>query len=960
MFRLETELLEELVNDIYARLGVPLGTSGLPLLIGMEYDIESITSWLKDRSSNTTDILTILGMGGIGKTCLANYIYELHRGEYTSSFIGDISRRCAGEYHGLLNLQKQLYGDISKRNLTRDYDVSGYTSKIWNMLARGKTLLVLDDIDSLDQLDGLLGNQGLHPRSKIIITTKDASLIERCALFKTKVKPSHTKCTLKGLSEGASLQVLCLHAFTQKYPIEGYEEVSINLARYCGGHPLALVVLGKSLHNRDVCEWEDSIDMLMKEPDSRIGKVLQMSFDSLPSKNDKDLFKHIACFFVRMDRYFTETILNACALNTRSGIRNLIDKCLLSIDWNNKLIMHQLVQEMGRDLIRQESPEKPWKRSRLWCHEESLSVFKQKKGLRNVLGLALDMRTLEKKVCGSLELKTAVINNIESFDMSSNNPQPLRKRQKRLVGSGSKDKQLLGSLKILNLSFCEQLHRLGGFFELPALEKLIVRNCIRLLEVCESVEKCVELVHIDLSYCYKLKMLPLSLGNLKKIKTLLLDGCSSGESQIKMWDMNSTHISMNSQTSLSPIMKAIPRESKFFTSSLPTTLIFLSLANNNLSNDSFPMDFSCLSMLKELCLDNNPIVSMPNCVSTLPRLEELNMESCKMLISIEYPPRTLRVLSIENHSIQDYSLKKIKFDPDMCPLNLYGAWKLLSHSSIEIDGMVEVQPVADVDERVLHSLGWTKSEFIKEKELGTYTFRGSDTSSQTKMYYEFGVFSIICEGKRRPNWIAQRSRGSSISFTIPSSPKEIRGLNFCCVEKHPHYSFVLPMIKISNITKNHTWIYDHYIDEVKLGGKCLSLLSHWMFGPNEMTGGDQITITVIRKTNGYYDQLTRECGIGLVYDEDEKMEEGEDVLSYYKSWNHIIGGDLSAFQLTTGEYILDNMQFLRYSSKIGSRYLPFIHDGGFYKVEEVGFKAFSERKSNILGSGSRVFIEEVE
>ncbi|KAK1413506.1 hypothetical protein QVD17_35280 [Tagetes erecta] len=71
-------------------------------------------------------------------------------------------------------------------------------------------------------------------------------------------------------------------------------------------------------------------------------------------------------------------------------------------------MMHQLVQQTGRDLVHQESPDKPWERSRLWCHEESFNVLKQQKGTENLIGLALDMRMLEKaKLSGSLQMKTS-------------------------------------------------------------------------------------------------------------------------------------------------------------------------------------------------------------------------------------------------------------------------------------------------------------------------------------------------------------------------------------------------------------------------------------------------------------------------------------------------------------------------------------------------------------------------
>ncbi|KAI7757715.1 hypothetical protein M8C21_021849, partial [Ambrosia artemisiifolia] len=406
--RKETELIEEIIADIHHRLCVPLSNT-LPHLIGVDHYIKFIRSWLTDETWDTANILTIVGMGGIGKTSLAKYVFHLHSIHFqTNSFIEGINTRCNEQFNGFLDLQRQLYRDISKINSLQVNNVSMYTSKIKDVLLRKMVFIVLDDIDSLEQLDALLGNKGLHPRSKVIITTKDASLTERCTLFDPRVQPKHTQVLLNGLCESESLELLCIHAFKSQKPKEGYEEVSEKLVKYCEGHPLALEVLGKSLRKRDnVDEWEYYIKGLKKEPHSRIKKALQMGIDSLPFRNDKELFKHIACFFVGADRGLTETILNACDINANSGITNLVDKCLLSIEPNNKLMMHQLIQEMGKDLVREESPHKPWKRSRLWCDEESFKVLKQKKGKGNILGLALDMRRLnKKKLSVSCELKT--------------------------------------------------------------------------------------------------------------------------------------------------------------------------------------------------------------------------------------------------------------------------------------------------------------------------------------------------------------------------------------------------------------------------------------------------------------------------------------------------------------------------------------------------------------------------
>nr|GEU35003.1 hypothetical protein [Tanacetum cinerariifolium] len=49
---------------------------------------------------------------------------------------------------------------------------------------------------------------------------------------------------------------------------------------------------------------------------------------------------------------------------------------------------------------------------------------------------------------------------------------------------------------------------LGGFYELPSLQSLFLRNCMSLIEICKSIEYCDELAFVDLSYCKELKKPP--------------------------------------------------------------------------------------------------------------------------------------------------------------------------------------------------------------------------------------------------------------------------------------------------------------------------------------------------------------------------------------------------------------------------------------------------------------------
>ncbi|KAI3739171.1 hypothetical protein L2E82_29568 [Cichorium intybus] len=160
---------------------------------------------------------------------------------------------------------------------------------------------------------------------------------------------------------------------------------------------------------------------------------------------------------------------------------------------------------MGRFIVHQEYPYKPWKRSRLWHHEETLKVLKKNKGTEKILGLALDMQRREKEkiktdafrnmdnlmllqlnyvqISGSYEnfpkelrwlcmhgffLKSIPSNlpmenlvaldmsysNIESFDICCSNPR-LQKRQK-LIESYPKDKRNLKSRCIMNMEYSAQ------------------------------------------------------------------------------------------------------------------------------------------------------------------------------------------------------------------------------------------------------------------------------------------------------------------------------------------------------------------------------------------------------------------------------------------------------------------------------------------------------------------------
>jgi hypothetical protein len=81
-------------------------------------------------------------------------------------------------------------------------------------------------------------------------------------------------------------------------------------------------------------------------------------------------------FLQGMVQEYVVDILNACDLYPDFGIPRLVEKCLITVDdRNGSLSMHDLIQQMGREVVRQESPQILGKRSRLWSYEDAYKVL---------------------------------------------------------------------------------------------------------------------------------------------------------------------------------------------------------------------------------------------------------------------------------------------------------------------------------------------------------------------------------------------------------------------------------------------------------------------------------------------------------------------------------------------------------------------------------------------------------
>ena len=111
----------------------------------------------------------------------------------------------------------------------------------------------------------------------------------------------------------------------------------------------------------------------LRNPTKDIMDMLRISFDGLED-TEKEIFLDIAYFFPREPERDVEEILDIRGLYPDIGIRVLIDKSLITSE-GGIIQMHDLLQELGKSIVREKAHNEPRKWSRLWDYEDLNKVM---------------------------------------------------------------------------------------------------------------------------------------------------------------------------------------------------------------------------------------------------------------------------------------------------------------------------------------------------------------------------------------------------------------------------------------------------------------------------------------------------------------------------------------------------------------------------------------------------------
>ncbi|MBA0775363.1 hypothetical protein Gotri_010515, partial [Gossypium trilobum] len=502
---------------------------------GRAEDVKKIVDLLLSSGADTW-VIPIVGIGGIGKTTLAQLVYNDPRLD------GHFDKKIWVSLYDSFST-KRLLTEILEcltEHRCESFHMGVLQSQLRDSLYGKRYLLVMDDVwgddqEEWDKVRSLLrcGAEG----SKIIVTTRT----ERVASIMSNA-PSHL---LEGLAKDACWTLFKQQAFAygEENDFPNLLPISLRIIDKCQGVPLAAKVLGGLLRSkRGEDEWlrvQESDLWSLDTGENRILSVLRLSFNHLPS-NLKRCFAYCAIY----PRNYH--------LNKEKLIQQWIAGGLVQSAGDNPHMLEQMGNECFNDLLEMSffqltssSDAVEFKIPSLMYDLAKLIAGKEFLTIEN---------TDQAQVVTGRNLAETRYALVENNDRSSLLPKALYKAHKlyslNFLASGDISMeaqrnlvQCFRHLKILNLSGSgiERLHRsIGDLIYLRYLDlsntpletlpetighlcnlrTLDLSGCTDLLELPGEIVKLVNLIHLNVKDCTRLASLPAFWWSMVSLRTL--------------------------------------------------------------------------------------------------------------------------------------------------------------------------------------------------------------------------------------------------------------------------------------------------------------------------------------------------------------------------------------------------------------------------------------------------------
>ncbi|KDO40439.1 hypothetical protein CISIN_1g005085mg [Citrus sinensis] len=601
-------------------------------------------------------------MGGIGKTTIGVVFNQFSQKFEGKYFMANV-REESEKCGVLVHLRNQVLSKVLGENF--DIGTQKIPQYIRDRLQRMKVFIVLDDVN------------------------KDKTILERYGTQRIY--------EVEGLNCNEVLRLFSSCAFKENHCPEDLLKHSETAVHYAKGNPLALQVLGSSFYGKSKPDWVNALNNL----------------------------KRISGSDIYDDREHVMWILSDDYCSVQYAMNVLVNKSLIKISYN-KLQMHDLLQEMGREIVCQEFREKPEKRSRLWDYKDVCHVLEKNKGTDAIKSIFLDLSKIEE-----INLDPRAFTNMSNvrllkfyisghFDVSKMSSKVhLQQESYRTQLSFKKVEQIwegqkkAPKLKYVDLNHSTNLTRIPEPSETPNLERMNLRNCTGLAHIPSYVQNFNKLGNMIMAGCESLRCFP---QNIHFISSIKID-CYKCVNLKEFPRISGNVVELNlmctpiEEVPLSieclPNLEILEMSFCYSLKRLSTSICKLKyLSSLDLSYcinlESFPEILEKMELLEEINLEEaSNIKELPSSIENLEGLKQLKLTGCTKLGSL---PETKNWM---HPYCKHYPITRVKDYSSTSPVQLIFANCLKLNESIW----------ADLQQRIRHMIIASRRLFC-EKNIG--------------------------------------------------------------------------------------------------------------------------------------------------------------------------------------------------------------------------------------------------
>ncbi|KAB2063257.1 hypothetical protein ES319_A10G204700v1 [Gossypium barbadense] len=504
---------------------------------GRDKDKQTVLDLLLKSDNEGNFVIPIVGMGGIGKTTLAQLVYNdasIRKHFDLKAWV------CVSDDFDVRRITKEILQSITSKPCNDDLNT--LQEKLKRELEEKKFLIVLDDVWNENYHNWTILQSPFLTKtkgSKVIVTTRNHGVSSTMGAFHAH--------SLEVLSDDACLPIFAQHALGARdfggHP--NLKEVAKKIVRKCNGLPLAAKTLGGLLRtNVDLDAWEDVLKSeiwKLSEHQSGIIPALQLSYHHLPL-HLKRCFAYCAIFPKDYEFEKEEIILLWRAQGFlqeapekqitddlgHKYFRDLVSRSLLqiSIKDNSRFVMHDLINDLAQS-VAGEICFKIEGNQQISKHARHLSyIANEYDGIKKFEGIyeAQHLRTfLPLRLCDNCQSHITysfLTNDVLMYLL------PNLRCLRALSLEGYHITRLsdflkdLKHLRYLNFSHTSIKSLPESVSTLYNLETLLLKECKYLEKLPSEMEKLVNLCHLDMTGADRLEGMPSNFSMLTNLQTL--------------------------------------------------------------------------------------------------------------------------------------------------------------------------------------------------------------------------------------------------------------------------------------------------------------------------------------------------------------------------------------------------------------------------------------------------------